>query len=102
MSVAITLTPGSSPGQALVLAHRGFFAQLDVGALKRLFRCQVPVCTAPWMDVPSAEAPACAGIQGAVQRSHRGRGDEEVLPEDSFCVGWTVAHAAGEVFQMAF
>ena len=95
MAVAITLTPGSSPGQALVLAHRGFFAQLDVGALKRLFRCQVPVCTAPWI-------PACAGIQGAVQRSHRGRGDEEVLPEDSFCVGWTVAHAAGEVFQMAF
>ena len=34
--------------------------------------------------------------------SHRGRGDEEVLPEDSFCVGRTVAHAAGEVFQMAF
>ena len=68
------LTPPCKPGEhpaaqrySLPLNHHplsrwGFFAQLDVGAFKRLFRCQVPVCTAPWI-------PACAGMTVVVQRS---------------------------------
>ena len=42
-----THTPGSSPGQALALSHRGFFAQLDIGAVTRPNRRLVPVCPTP-------------------------------------------------------
>ena len=42
-----TLTPGSSPGQALALSHRGTFAQLDIGAVTIPNRRLVPVCPTP-------------------------------------------------------
>ena len=44
---AVTLTPGSNPGQALALSHRGTFAQLDIGAVTRPNRRLVPVCPTP-------------------------------------------------------
>ena len=62
-----TLTPGSSPGQALVLSRRGTFAQLDVGAVARPNRPRVPVCPTPWI-------PAYAGMTVVVESTHRGRG----------------------------
>ena len=42
-----TLTPGSNPGQALAVSHRGTFAQLDIGAVTRPNRRLVPVCPTP-------------------------------------------------------
>ena len=51
----------------LALSHRGFFAQLDVGAVARPNRPRVPVCPTPWM-------PAYAGMTVVVQSTHRGRG----------------------------
>ena len=52
----------------LALSHRGFFAQLDVGAVARPNRPRVPVCPTPWI-------PAYAGMTVVVQSTHRGRGD---------------------------
>ena len=49
------LTPGSNPGQALALSHRGTFAQLDIGAVTRPNRRLVPVCPTPLDSPPTRE-----------------------------------------------
>ena len=54
VAVAITLTPGSSPGQALGLTHEGFFAQLDIVLSQDQIDDVSPFATPRWMDVPSA------------------------------------------------
>ena len=57
-----THTPGSSPGQALALSHRGFFAQLDIGAVTRPNRRLVPVCPTPLDSRVRGNDVSCAKV----------------------------------------
>ena len=55
------------------LSHRGMFVQRHKRVRDPRICASFLVVLPLWMDVPSAEAPAFAGMTAVVQRSHRGR-----------------------------
>ena len=98
LGALFTLTPGSSPGQALALSRRGFFAQLDIGAVTRPNRRLVPVCPTRWIPAYAGMTVVVAGMTVVVQSTRRGRGDATPLTaplgsrlrgNDGECAGMT-------------